>query len=349
MSRVPSPGNDAESAQEEALPFVSVIVPVRNEAGFLTRCLAALSHQDYPRDLFEVIVLDGESTDATAIEAEEAARTLGAPDIFLTNQGRTTAKGFNLGLVVARGDVIVKVDGHTMVAPDFLSAGVEALRRSGADAVGGPIETVGEGPVGEAIALAQSSRFGIGDAAFRYAQDERWTDSVAFGAYRREVFEKIGRFAEDIDRGEDDEFNYRLGEAGGRILLTPAIRSRYSARSTLGGLWRQYWSYGLAKARVLQRHPRRLRWRHLVPSAFVSLLGLTSLLGYANKPARRLAFSIAGGYLAANLSASVFLAAGRDAWRRLPLLPVAFATIHVAAGAGFIAGWLLRLKHGRSG
>ena len=333
----------------EALPFVSVILPVRNEGAFLRRCLSALGGQDYPRDLFEVIVVDGESTDATAVEAEDAARTLEVPDIFLNNPGRTTARGFNLGLAIARGDVIVKVDGHTIVAPDFLSAGVEALRRSGADAAGGPIETIGEGPVGEAIALAQSSPFGIGDAAFRYAQDERWTDSVAFGAYRRDVFDRIGRLTEDIDRGEDDEFNYRLGEAGGRILLTPSIRSRYSARSTLGGLWRQYWAYGLAKAKVLERHPRRLRWRHLVPSAFVSLFAAASLAGYVSKPARRLALCIGGVYLGANISASVLLAARRRAWRRLLLLPFAFATIHVAAGTGFLAGGILRLKHGRSG
>jgi succinoglycan biosynthesis protein ExoA len=343
---VPAERNPAD---QKALPFVSVIVPVRNEANFLTRCLAALSQQDYPRDLFEVIVLDGESTDTTALEAEEAARTLEVPDIFLTNPGRTTAKGFNLGLAIARGDVIVKVDGHTIVAREFLSASVEALRRSGADAVGGPIETIGEGAVGEAIALAQSSPFGIGDAAFRYAQDERWTDSVAFGAYRREVFDRIGRFAEDVERGEDDEFNYRLREAGGRILLTPAVRSRYSARSTLRGLWRQYWAYGLAKAKVVERHPRRLRWRHLVPSAFVSLFAVTSLLSYVNKFARRLALAIGGAYVVANISASVLLVARLRAWRRLPLLPFAFATIHFAAGTGFLAGGLLRLKHGRSG
>jgi len=333
---------------DDTHPFVSVIVPVRNEAGFLTACLAALSDQDYARDRFEVIVVDGESTDATALQAEAAAESLGLPDIFLSNPGRKTATGFNLGLALARGDVIVRVDGHTVVAPDFLSAAIEALERSGADAVGGPIETTGRGVMGEAIALAQSSRFGIGDAAFRYSGEEQWTDTVAFGAYRREAFEELGPLAEDIDRGEDDEFNYRLRENGGRILLTPAIHSRYEARSSLPAVWRQYWHYGLAKAKVLERHPRRLRWRHLVPSTFIAVLALTGSLGVFSRTARRTAFAVLATYSGANLIASLNLAASRHAWRRLPLLPPAFATIHFAAGSGFLAGQVLRLRHGRT-
>jgi succinoglycan biosynthesis protein ExoA len=329
--------------EEAPLPFVSVIIPVRNEEGFIIRCLEALSHQDYSRDRFEVIVLDGESTDGTSLEVEAAGQAYGVPDVYLVNQGRTTAKGLNLGLSVASGEVIVRVDGHTMVHPTFLSASVDALRRTAADAVGGPIETLGFGPVGEAIALAQGSRFGIGDAAFRYAKNALWTDTIAFGAYKAEVFGRIGRFSEDIDHGEDDEFNYRLRESGGRILLDPAIRSVYVARSSYQALWRQYWNYGVAKAAVLARHPRRGRWRHLVPSAFITTLVLGPLVGRFFRRLRWLAPAAAVAYTTVNLASATAIASREERLDRLALIPPAFATIHIAAGAGFIAG-LLRLR-----
>ncbi len=248
-------------------------MPVRNEEGFIGRCLQALAAQDYPHELFETIVLDGGSRDATESETQLTAEAAGLTVFYAPNPKHTAATGFNLGLTLAHGDVIIKVDGHTRVAPDFISANVRLLQLSGADAVGGPIETRGYGAIGRAIALAMSSRFGVGDTAFRDEDaDEQWADSVPYGAYRREVFDRIGGLAEDIDRGEDDEFNYRLRQSGGRILLSPSIRSTYYCRSSYEELARQYWGYGLAKAKVLQRHPGGLRWRHLVPSALVATL-----------------------------------------------------------------------------
>jgi glycosyltransferase involved in cell wall biosynthesis len=330
----------------EGRPFVSVLIPVRNEAGFIGDCLRALAGQDYPRERFEVLVLDGESTDGTVAEVETIAQNYGVPDALLTNRGHTTATGLNLGLSIASGSIIVRVDGHCVVDPTFISASVAALEKSGADAVGGPIRTRGNGAAGEAIALAVSSPFGVGDAAFRHATSEQETDSVAFAAYRREVFEKIGGFAEDIDRGEDDDFNYRLRDSGGRILLTPAIGSVYYARDSLGGLARQYWGYGIAKARVLHRHPGRLRARHLVPSAFFTALAGSAVLAPFSGSAR-LVFKLTAGSYAIAAGLAALRIANRAGSRHLPLLPPAFATVHLAAGAGFIAGWWRELRKNR--
>jgi glycosyltransferase involved in cell wall biosynthesis len=351
MTQLPAPDRPEElegpPPPQPDLPVVSVIMAVRNEEGFIGPCLQALAQQDYPRENFEVIVLDGESTDATISEAQTAAAELGVPDVFLTNRKRTTAAGLNLGLSMARGEIIVKVDGHTLVDPRFLSAGVRALRESGADAVGGPIRTVGRGPVGQAIALAVSSPFGVGDAAFRHATEAQWTDSVAFGAYRREVFERIGGFDEDALYGEDDEFNYRLRDAGGRILLTPEIGSVYYSRSSYGSLSRQYWRYGIAKAGVLRTHPGRLRWRHLVPSALVaSLVGLR-LLSPIARPFARLHAVVVGTYAGFCLFASVWVAFKGGHWRIAPLIPLAFPCIHLPAGAGLLYGFLRHATQSR--
>lgn len=335
------PRSDAPAETGAAPPFVSVLVPVRNEAGFIRNCLEALASQDYPRDRFEVIVIDGESTDATQAEVGCAQHDLGLPDRIVANAQRRTTAGLNLALPLAKGDVIVRVDGHTRVDPTFLSANVRALSDSGADAAGGPIRTQGEGAIGSAIALAMSSPFGVGDTAFRHSQAEQWTDSVPFAAYRREMFDRIGGFA-DVNGGEDDEFNYRLRAHGGRILLTPSIGSVYYCRSTLTGLARQYWGYGFAKADVLSRHPGRLRPRHLVPSAFVLALSAGTLLMWVDRRFGWLAAMAGGAYAVANAIATLRLAP-RAGTRQLRYLPLAFATIHLAAGGGMIAGWARRL------
>jgi GT2 family glycosyltransferase len=235
----------------------------------------------------------------------------------------------------------VRLDGHTRVAPDFLSANVQALQESGADAVGGLIETRGHGAVGRAIALAMSSRFGVGDTAFRDENaGEQWTDSVPYAAYRRDVFERIGVLAEDMDRGEDDEFNYRLRQAGGKILLSPSIRSTYYCRSSYGELARQYWGYGLAKAKVLQRHSGRLRPRHLVPSALVAALGGGTLLSLVDRRFAWLSLLAGGAYaLASGLAA---LKVTRHEPREAPRVMAAYACMHLPAGAGMLLGLLGR-------
>jgi hypothetical protein len=184
-----------------------------------------------------------------------------------------------------------------------------------------------------------SSRFGIGDTAFRDAgAGLQEADSVPYGTYRREVFERAGNLAEDIDRGEDDEFNYRLRDAGGRIVLSPEIRSTYYCRDSLTGLARQYWGYGLAKAEVLRRHPNRLRTRHLVPSAFVGVLGGGLLLGGVIRPLGRLAALAGASYVGANVLATLRLA--REHKREARHLPLAFACIHLPAGAGMLVGFV---------
>ncbi len=324
---------------EATLPFVSAIVPMRNERRHIERCLRSLAAQDYPRELFEVIVVDGNSDDGSRDLVESMRDDVPALRV-VENRGKHTARGLNLGLAFARGEVIVRVDAHAAVAPDFLSESVAALRRTDADVVGGPIKTLGEGPAGDAVALAVSSPFGVGNAVFRYSLREQWTDTVAFPAYRRDVFDRIGPFAE-IDGGEDDEFHFRLRDAGGRILLTPAIRSTYFARRSYWELARQYFGYGQAKVVVLSRHPRRTRLRQLVPSAFVlALLVSAGLVYFGGLLVLPLAI-LGGAYLAASLAVSIIVARNAG-WRHVLRLPLAFAHMHFAYGVGFIVGLVRR-------
>jgi succinoglycan biosynthesis protein ExoA len=328
---------ERKSRGRAPLPFVSVIVPLRNEERYIGGCLRSLAAQDYPRDRFEVLVVDGGSTDGSLRVAEDMARETGLPLRLLSNPGRSTPCGLNTGIAQARGEVVARVDAHAEVDRRFLAESVSALLKSGADAVGGPIRSVGDGLVGGAIALAMSSPFGVGNAAFRYSQEEQFTDTVAFPTYRRGVFERLGLFAEDLEWGEDDEFHYRLGDAGGRILLTPRVASTYFTRSSLGALARQYFRYGRVKAEVLRRHPRRTRLRQLVPGAFVLGLGATGALATMRGLFVLPLATLAGAYGLASLAASL-RATGRGNRRYLPVLPVAFACLHLSYGLGFLVG-----------
>jgi GT2 family glycosyltransferase len=317
-------------------PFVSVLVPVRNEEQYIERCLYSLARQDYPRSRFEVLVIDGQSTDLTKQVVSRFAAESTVDLRLLQNPRCLPAAALNIGLAEVRGDVIVRVDGHASVAPDFLSESVRALHETRADCVGGVIESEGDTYLGRAIALAMSSRFGVGGASFRVG-GEGPADTVAFGAYRRDVFDRIGGFAEDIDKGEDDEFNYRLLDHGGRILLVPSIHARYTVRGGLRGLWRQYAGYGRAKPEVLRRHPSQARARQLIPPAFVAALTLS--LAAAMSGRRGALTALAGVYTLAATIASLALVS-RHRWRYLPPLPVVFACLHIAYGFGFLSGAL---------
>jgi hypothetical protein len=191
--------------------------------------------------------------------------------------------------------------------------------------------------IGQAIAIAMSSWFGVGGAAFRIGGRGGPVDTVAFGAYRREVFHRISVFAEDIGAGEDDEFNYRLREAGGVIVLVPEARATYTVRGGLRPLWRQYFAYGRAKPEVLRRHPSQAQVRQLVPAAFVMAAGYTVLraIGGSWGGLKLLAAVYTGAATIASLVLTV-----RRRWRYLPPLPAAFVCLHVSYGLGFLAGIL---------
>ena len=339
-----------------AFPYVTVVMPIRNEAGYIERSLSAVLAQDYPLDCVEVLVVDGMSTDSTR---EIIQQTLEHSDIptsqhvnvqlivqLIDNPARIVPTALNIGLRHARGDIIIRVDGHCEISPDYLRRCVELLRETGADCVGGPMVTVGETGVARAIAIAQSSLFGVGGVTFRSGRKRPgYVDIVAFGAYRREVFDRIGGFDEELVRNQDDEFNFRLIQAGGKIWLDPSIRSVYYSRASLRGLWRQYFQYGVYKVRVIQKRGAVPSWRFLVPGAFVlGLLGSLLLALITGQPLW--ALSVAGPYAVANGLASLWIA--RRDWRTMPVLPLAFLTLHLAFGTGCLWGlWRWRRKRRR--
>jgi succinoglycan biosynthesis protein ExoA len=323
-------------SSERQLPYVSVIVAMRNEEAFIGRCLTSLMEQDYPAELLEILVVDGRSTDRSREAVESMAAEL--PNLrLLDNQRKVAPAGFNIGINDARGEIVITASAHSYLAPNYVSRCVQYLRQTGADCVGGPIKSVGTAPTSEAIALAMSSPFGVGDAVFRYSQREQYVDTLAFGAYRRAAFDRVGLYDEELVGNEDDEFNYRLRRHGGKLFLTPAISSFYYGRDSLRALWKQYFNYGFGKVRVVWKHPRLARPRHFIPALFVASLVVSGLLSFLN-PLFALLFALIGGsYLLLSLLFS-FRIAARNGWRYLPVLPLVFGCLHIAYGTAFLVG-----------
>lgn len=312
-------------------------MPIRNEQAYIERSLGAVLAQDYPAELLEILVVDGMSKDGT----RELVLDIAANDArvqLLDNPAGIVPPGLNLGINQASGEIIVRVDGHCEIAPDYVSHCVQHLLEDGVDGVGGPIETVGETTAAQAIALAMSSWFGVGGSAFRTVKDRPMlVETVAFPAYRQETLQRNGPFDEELVRNQDDEYNYRLLKRGGKILLSPDIRSRYYSRSGLRKLWRQYYQYGFWKVRVMQKHPRQMRYRQFVPVVFVGSLIAGSLLALLLPPLWLLLVAVLVAYGAANWVASVALAR-ESRWVYLPYLLLAHPILHVSYGAGFLVG-----------
>ena len=320
--------------------FVSVIIPCRNESAFLGACLDSVLAADYPRERMEVVVADGMSEDGTR-ELIERYTARDARVRRVDNPQRITPVALNRAVAASRGEIILRLDAHAEMAPHHISRAVDYLRSSAADNVGGGIETVARdrGPFAEPIRMVLAHRFGVGNSHFRTgAAAPRWVDTVFGGCWRREVFDRLGGFNEKLVRGQDLEFNLRLRNSGGRILLAPDLETRYYARATLPSFWRHNWSNGvwvLLAFAFSEVMPVRLR--HLAPLAFVCALGLgTAAVGFAHwiLPA------IALPYLALNLGASTQAAWRERNWKLLFLLPVTFLSLHVPYGAGSLWGAL---------
>lgn len=321
-----------------SLPLVSIIMPVRNEADFIATSLGAVLSQDYPHDRLEVLIADGLSTDGTREIAVRKATGSDIPVKILDNSRQITPAALNIASGQARGEIIIRVDGHCKIMPDYVSRCVRHLSVREVAGVGGPIRTVAHTATGRAIAAAMSSTFGVGDAAFRIGSGgAALVDTIAFPAYHRQVVEQAGPYDEELKRNQDDEYNYRLRKLGYTLLLADDIQSEYYSRVTFGKLWSQYFEYGFYKVRVVQKHTWQMRPRQFAPPLFVLLLmgggllaPLSALLCYGW-------LAVVGFYLLANLTASALVAARAD-WRLFPLLPMAFGSLHIAYGAGFLAG-----------
>jgi len=330
------------AGEPTSLPFASVAVPTRNEERTIRACLEALLAQDYARDRFEVIVLDGRSGDRTREIVEEVAAAADVPIRLLDNPRGSVPAALNRAIEAAEGEFLVRVDGHSMPEPAYLRTCVEGNLGLGAELVGGWVRAAGRGRFGTAVAAAFASPFSMGNpGSWNPPTAPREVASVPCGSYRLDALRAIGGFDEEQLANQDYEANYRLRRAGGRVMIIPDVSFDYIPRESAGKLARQFARYGFYKARVMVKHPASVRPRHLVPAAGILGLALLAVAAPFSAAARTLLLLAAAGYALVLVAGAVH--AGRRAGSGAPLLPLVLLTMHVAWGAGNLAGlarWL---------
>ena len=267
---------------------------------------------------------------------------------IVDNPELTTPSGLNYALDRATGEVVIRMDVHTSYAPDYIRVCVETLERTGADNVGGPARTRAHGYVQNANSLAYHSFFSVGGARFHDVDYEGEVDTVVYGCWRREVFDRIGRFDTALVRNQDDEFNLRLKRAGGRIWQNPNIRSWYFPRARLRDLFKQYRQYGYWKVSVIRKHRRPGAWRHLVPGALLIAAGLSIMVALFWPPAIWVLVAAVGFYLLTSVTVSMVVCRHHSHWRYLPIMPLVFASYHLGYGIGFLEGLAALLARRKS-
>jgi glycosyltransferase involved in cell wall biosynthesis len=312
--------------------LVTVVIPARNEEGFLGAALDSVREQDY-RNL-QIVVVDGASTDRTADVVR--ARMVDDDRIeLLTNPHQTIPRSLNQAVAAARGRWLVRVDAHSTVPADYVSIAVERLREGIWGGVGGRKDGVGKTSAGRAIAVAMGSRFGVGNSTYHYGTEPQEVDHLPFGAYPVELIRRHGGWDESLVANEDFEFDYRLLQAGEKLLFEPRMVINWHCRQSLRDLYRQYRRYGQGKVDVVRRHPTSLSARHMVPPAFVAYSALSAAV--AMRHPGRSALMLAP-YAVAIAAATAQTASRLESRGDRMLLPGAFVAMHVGWGVGFWSG-----------
>lgn len=331
-----------------SLPLVTVIIPVRNEAKSIQQVLMSVFNQEYPLGKMEILVVDGMSSDGTRSQMKDFMDE--NPQVKLTildNSQQIVPPALNIGIQQATGEFILRVDGHCELPTNYIKTCVENLKTEGVENVGGQQYPVGRTYLEKAIALAISSPVFIGNSYFRYGDQKRFVDTVFLGAYPRHVFEEVGLFDEGLVRHQDYDFNLRLRNQGGKILYIPELKVKYHPRSSISSFFKQYFQYGLWKVRVMQKSKHAFRLRHYAPTALVFAVMVGAILSVAIPGFT--AFYLLGAlfYLLGAAAASLFVSCKHQNWKYLPVLPVIFMSIHFGWGLGFwwgIIRWYLLPK-----
>jgi glycosyltransferase involved in cell wall biosynthesis len=325
-----NPSPNTPLAGSRAWPAVSVIMPVLNEERHLAEAVEAILSQEYPGEL-ELVLAIGPSRDRT----QEIAEKLAADDpriIVVPNPTGRTPQGLNASIKASQYSIVVRVDGHSLLPPDYVRAAVETLEETGADNVGGIMAAEGVTPFEMAVARAMTSKIGVGNAPFHTGGQAGEAETVYLGSFRRTALERVGGYDETFVRAQDWEMNHRIRQTGGRVWFTPRMRVTYRPRPSVRALAKQYFHTGRWRRVVGREHQGTLNLRYLAPPLAVVAMVAGVVAGvFGFWPG----WVLPGGYAVAIVGGSVPTGKGLPtaAWLRLPLV---YATMHVSWGVGFL-------------
>jgi succinoglycan biosynthesis protein ExoA len=320
-----------------SLPSVAIVMPVLNEEDHLESAIARLLAQDYNGEMM-IVVAVAPSRDRTEVIAAELAERHPSVRVVANPSGRTPS-ALNAAIGASESEVVVRVDGHALIPVDYVRIGVETLKRSGADNVGGIMAASGLTPMQKAIASAMTSKFGVGGAAFHVGGTEGEALTVYLGCFRRSALERVGGYDESMVRAQDWEMNHRIRETGGTVWFTPEMVVTYRPRSSLRSLARQYFGYGTWRREVARRYRETISLRYLAAPVLVIGLALGLLFIVVGLLASQKLMVWVGliplvAYLLGVIGASVISKAGLSGF----LLPIVFPVMHISWGLGFLIG-----------
>lgn len=318
-----------------------MVIALRNEKGYIEKCLESLLAQTYDPACYEVLAYDGGSTDGSREYLQQMAREDPRVQVF-DNEKIVAAAGWNAGFRRAKGKYVVMMGGHAYVEADFLAQNVAILETEDTPCAGGIVQAIGEDFKSKAIASAFNHPFGVGNAKYRYGREKCRVETINFGTYRKSVVDAVPPINEEIKRGEDWEYNYQIVRKFGKMVFSPEIRVYYFSRATYKNLWRRQFDAGFYKLDIIRKYPSSLLLRHLVPFLFAAAVLLGPLLLLLGLPPLLLA-GFWGIYLTGNLGTALRIAWRQDI-RYFPYLVWAFFVMHFAYGLGFFLGTLSLLK-----
>lgn len=320
--------------------MVSVICPIYNEEKYIAQCIESVLAQDYPKEDLEVLFVDGMSSDNTRAIVQTYTKQFTILKL-IDNPHTTVPYAMNIGIEAAKGDIIIRLDAHAIYPTNYLSKLVEGLHKHHADNVGAQCKTLPVNQSATAIAIAEAlgSSFGVGNSMFRIGiTEDIETDTVPFGCFRREVFDKVGLYDTDLIRNQDDELNARIVNSGGKIVLLSGLEFEYYARDSFAKLFKMYYQYGLYKPLVNKKLGSPATLRQFIPPMFVVGLVLGSILSLCLPFIGLLYGAVLLLYIAAGMMIGVKLYKKYQSATLVLAMPYTFFILHLSYGIGYIHG-----------
>lgn len=319
-------------------PFVSVLLVTRNERSCLEQALNSLLNQTYPKEKYEIIIVDGLSEDGTADRVCELINEYGKKgyDIrLLYNKKRILASGWNLGILNAKGDYVVRIDAHAKAEKDFIEKSVKTiLTVEDSVCVGGKLITRSMEDDCDVVSKILSSPFGVGNSSFRISNTPGYTDTAVYGLYKKKIFEQVGYFDEFYVRNQDIEIHSRIKKAGGKFYFNPEIKCVYYTRNTVKKMAKQAFENGKWNMVLLKNGRNALSLRHLIPFGFVMYLIVSSVMGLWKK----WIWKIEGYVILLHIIMGVRAALEKTKkMTEIIVMPILFLILHLSYGVGYIA------------
>ena len=325
-------------------PFVSALIVTRNEQTYIARALESLINQTYPKDKYEIIIVDGESTDNTLVIAEEIINQYKTDSFdirIINNPGHILASGWNLGIKNSLGDYVVRIDAHAEAFADFIERSVQTiLSVPDAVCVGGKLITKSLDGDNNLVSMVLSSPFGVGNSSFRVSDKAGYADTAVYGLYKKELFERIGYFNEKYIRNQDIEFHSRVRSNQGKFYFNPEIRCIYYSRNTIRKMIKQAYGNGKWNMILMKHQMSALRLRHLVPFAFVLYLAASMILGFRN----RFFWYLSAGVILLHLLIGLIAATKKtNHLSEIIKMPFLFLLLHLTYGSGYLVGIFMKI------